>query len=142
MTNISKSFAGVVGKELKKNPIIPVKVENGILVGDVSIITNGSVKDIFRNDELLYSNVHLNVAAIAIANKLALRHPIHVIDKIYTADREYGRWFDETQMLIMQHKRFEKVGNYHLADVLWAKLEISKERAKQAKANTEALAVI
>ena len=63
MTQISRRLEQIVRKELSKN-IIPVKTENGILVGEVLIVNEGPIKSLYRNNELLYKEIHLNSVAI------------------------------------------------------------------------------
>ncbi len=104
MTNISKRLEQVVSKELSKH-IIPVKTQQGILVGDVLIVSQGSIKNIWRNNELLYKEIHLNAVAITIANILAVRRISIKLDEIYQADQEYGKWFVDSQMLRAQYQK-------------------------------------
>ena len=57
MTAISKRLAQIVRKELSKN-IIPVKTADGILVGEILIVTDGTLKSLWKNNELIYKEIH------------------------------------------------------------------------------------
>jgi hypothetical protein len=138
MTQISKRLEQIIRKELS-NTIIPVKTKEGILVGDVLIVTDGVTKHIYQHAELLYKEIHLNAVAIKIANLLAFRKGILVIDNLYKADQEYGRWFVESQMLRTQHQKALNSQDYNRADILWAKYIESRDRTITTKNHAESL---
>jgi len=138
MTNISKRLEQVVSKELSKH-IIPVKTEQGILVGDVLIVSQGSIKNIWRNNELLYKEIHLNAVAITIANILAVRRISIKLDEIYKADQDYGKWFVDSQMLRAQYQKALSNQDYDKADMLWARYCESRDRTITAKNRAESL---
>ncbi len=140
MTNISQRLEQVVKKELSKL-IIPVKTEDGILVGDFLIKNNGSLKDIVRNGNVLYKEISLNKSAIAIANLLALKKSQMNIDNIYKADQEYGKWFSDSQLLRSQYEKANNQQDFDRADMLWARYCESRNRTAQAKKTVERLAV-
>ena len=55
MANISNKLEQVVNSKLKAHDqLLPIKVEEGILVGDVLIVSEGSIKHLWQNNELLY----------------------------------------------------------------------------------------
>lgn len=138
MTKVSKRLEQIVKKELSKN-LIPVKVDQGILVGDILICSEQHLKSIYRKNQLLYKEVHLNCAAIKIANILALRQHDISTDMIYKADQEYGRWFVESQMLRSQHQKSVNNLDYDKADMLWARYVESRTKMIQAKSRAEYL---
>jgi hypothetical protein len=140
MTNLSKKLEQIVNNSLIKNPIVPVKTDQGILVGNVLIVSIGPLKNLYRYDKLFYSNIHLNVAAIRIANLLAKNNDRISAEKIYTADQEYGRWLIDSQMLRTQHEKAISTQDYDRADILWAKYCESRDRTSIAKNQVEALA--
>lgn len=140
MTNISKKLEQIVTNSLAKNPIVPVKTDQGILVGNVLIVSNGPLKDLHRYNKIIYSNIHLNVSAIKIANLLAKKNDRLAADKIYYADQEYGRWLVNSQMLRTQHEKAISTHDYDRADILWAKYCESRDRTIAAKKQVEALA--
>ncbi len=139
MTQISKRLEQIVNKELSKT-LIPVKTEEGILVGDVLINSSGSIKNIYKNKQLIYKEIYLNSAAIKIANILALKQSLVAADALYKADQEYGRWFNDSQLLRAQYQKSVNNNNYDRADMLWARYCESRDRTIIAKNNAERLA--
>ena len=139
MTQISKRLEQIIRKELSTT-IIPVKTKEGILVGDILIVTDGSIKNIYKHSELLYKEIHLNSVAIKIANLLAFRKGLLVTDNLYRADQDYGRWFVDSQMLRTQYQRAVNSQDYDRADMLWARYIESRDRTTTAKNHAECLA--
>lgn len=140
MTNLSKKLEQIVTTSLAKNPIVPIKTPEGILVGNVLIVSNGPLKDLYRYNKLVYNNIHLNISAIRIANLLAKNNDRITADKIYNADQEYGRLLTNSQMLRTQHQKAISIQSYERADILWAKYCESRDRTLFAKSQVEALA--
>jgi hypothetical protein len=139
MTQISKRLEQIVNKELSKT-IIPVKTQEGILVGDILINSNGPIKNIYKNKELLYNEIYLNSVAIKIANMLALKKSLISVEQIYRADQEYGKWFNDSQMLRAQYQKAVSNQDFERADTLWARYCESRDRTIHAKNNAERLA--
>jgi hypothetical protein len=138
MTQISRRLEQIVSSELKKN-LIPLKTDQGILVGDVLIVSKGSIKDLVRNTEVIYKDVYLNAVAIKLANLLAFRKTNLTTDQLYHADQEYGRWFVDSQLLRTQYQKAISNQNYDRADVLWARYCESRDRTHTAKNRVESL---
>lgn len=138
MTQLSKRLEQIVRKELSKN-IIPVKTEQGILVGEILIVSNGPIKSLYRHEELLYNEIHLNAIAIKIANILAFKKQSIFADTLYKADQEYGRWFVDSQMLRAQYQKAVSNQNFERADMLWARYQESRDRTESAKIRAESL---
>ena len=138
MTQISRRLEQIVRRELSKN-IIPVKTPDGILVGDVLITNQDNLKFLYRKQQMLYEEIHLNSVAIKMANILALRHSHISVDLLYRADQEYGRWFVDSQMLRAQHQKAIHIRDYDRADVLWARYSESRDRTVTAKNQAERL---
>lgn len=138
MTQISRLLEQIVRKELSQN-IIPVKTEEGILVGDVLIVSENAIKNIYKRHELVYREIHLNVVAVKIANLIAFRRTSIITDQLYQADQEYGRWFVDSQMLKAQHQKAISNQDYERADVLWARYSESRDRTLAAKKRVESL---
>jgi hypothetical protein len=138
MTQLSKRLEQIVRKELSKN-IIPVKTENGILVGEILIVNEGSLKSLYKNSELLYKEIHLNSIAIKIANVLAFRKHSVFVDALYRADQDYGRWFVDSQMLRAQYQKAVSNQDFERADMLWARYQESRDRTVSAKNRAESL---
>jgi hypothetical protein len=142
MTNISRRLEQTVSSAIQKNPIIPQRVAEGILVGDVLIINEGTIKHLKQHGEYRYREISLNCAAIRIANLLARRSSSILADQIYTADQDYGRWFVDSQLLRSQYQKAVNNQDNERADVLWARYSESRDRAVAAKKRTESLANI
>jgi hypothetical protein len=138
MTQLSKRLEQIVKKELSKN-IIPVKTENGILVGEVLIVNEGPIKSLYRNNELLYKEIHLNSVAICIANMLAFKKSSIFADELYKADQEYSRWFIDSQMLRAQYQKALSNQDYDRADMFWARYQEARDRTVTAKNRAESL---
>ena len=132
MTRISQRLEHIVRKELLQNPI-PVRTTEGILVGDVLIQSRDHIKNLVRNGEIVYGEIHLNAVAIKIANLMCLRQHSLMIDRIYTADQDYGRWFVDSQLLRSQYQKAKNSGEYDRADILWARYSESRDRTIAAK---------
>lgn len=139
MAQLSKRLEQIVRKELSKT-IIPVKTENGILVGDILITNEGSIKTLIKHDSVLYSGIHLNTVAIKMANLLAFNRNSLKIDALYKADQEYGKWFIDSQTLRTQYQKAITNKDYDRADMLWARYIESRERTTNAKIRVETLA--
>jgi hypothetical protein len=144
MADISKRLEQVIGsaqkKLLKNNLILPIKTEEGILVGDVLIISEGNIKHIKKSNEMLYVNVYLNIVAIRIANLCAKNVSSLQAQKLYDIDQEYGKWFIDSQILRTQyHKALEKK-DFDKADMLFSRYSESRDRAEKAKNLARALA--
>jgi hypothetical protein len=138
MTQISKRLEQIVRKELSKN-IIPVRTDSGILVGDILIVSEGSVKSLYRNNKLLYKEIHLNAIAIKMANILAFKKDSISVDTLYRADQEYGRWFVDSQMLRAQYQKAVSNQDFDRADMLWARYQESRDRTISTKNRAESL---
>lgn len=138
MTQISKRLEQIIRKELSTT-IIPVKTKDGILVGDVLIVTEGTIKNIYKHAELLYKEIHLNAVAIKIANLLAFRKDVLIVDNLYKADQEYGRWFVDSQMLRSQYQKAVNNQDFDRADILWSRYIESRDRTMTTKKHAESL---
>lgn len=139
MNNIKKRLDQVVGKELEKN-LIPIKTDQGILVGVVLIVSDSNLKHIWRADQKLYENIFLNISAITIANLMNRYSTSLTADNIYRSDQEYGRHFVDSQMLRNQHQKSLNNKDYDRADILWARYCESRDRALTAKNHVQGLA--
>jgi len=142
MTDISRRFEEFIksaNKKLAKNNwLIPVKTNQGILVGDVLIVNEHNLKTVILKDQV-YNDIYLNLAAVKIANLLALRKSMRSIEDIYHADQEYGRWFIDSQHLLHLHRRSLDKRDFERADTLWAKYQESRDRARFAKEKVDQL---
>lgn len=138
MNKISKRLQSVIKKEFEHS-ILPIKTDDGILVGNVLIVSRGTIKDIVQRGEILYKEVHLNCAAISIAN-LAAKSQYHCATTIYRADQDYSRAFFESQLLRTQYEKAINTNDYFKADVLWARYLEARDRTIAYKNKVEAIA--
>ena len=146
MTNISKRLEQVVSSAqqrlIEKQQILPVKVAEGILVGDVLIVSDGIVKHLRYNNTYLYKDIYLNASAIRLANILAVNKSSIHAGKLYRADQNYGRWYHDSQMLMAQYQKAKNNQDHDRADMLWARYCESRDRAVNAKNIAQRLAAI
>ena len=140
MTDLSKRLEQTLRSAIKKNPILPIKAADGILVGEAKIVSDGAIKHIWFRGQLIYKEVSLNVVAIKLANLLATGKQLIKADEIYKADQEYGRWFIDSQLLRSQYQNAIKNSNHDRADMLWARYCESKDRTQSFKKKAEQLA--
>jgi len=138
MAQLSKRLEQIVRKELSKN-IIPVKTSEGILVGEILIISEGPIKHLYRNGELLYREIYLNSIAIKMANILTFQRTSLIVEKLYAADQEYGKWFCDSQLLRAQYQKALSNQDFDKADTLWAKYIESRDRTLACKNQVENL---
>ena len=139
MSNLSKRLEQTIRSAIQKTPILPVKVADGILVGDVLISSDGPMKHLSQHGEVKYKDISLNCAAIRIANLLARRSTSIQADEIYKADQEYGRWFVDSQLLRAQYQKANSNQDHERADMLWARYCESRDRTSTAKKRAETL---
>lgn len=142
MTDISRRFEDFLKtankKLIEKEILLPIKTASGIMIRDVLISSNGNLKTVvFRNH--VYKDIYLNNVAITVANWLALRKPYILIDRIYQLDQEYGRWFVDTQFLINSYRSAVSKKDFDRADMLWARYEQARDKAKTAKEKVQRL---
>jgi hypothetical protein len=139
MTSLSQRLEKTLRTAIQNNPIIPVKVDGGILVGTVKIVSDDHLKHLYRHDELLYSNVFLNAVAIKLANIMALKSMSVEADQLYQIDQEYGKHFVDSQMLRAQHQKSLNNKDYDRADIIWARYCESRDRAETTKNKAQGL---
>lgn len=142
MTTIVSRLEQIVRRTVEHAPIIPVKTEQGIMVGNVLIESYGSFKNLWRQEQLIYKDINLNVAAIKIANTLVTYGRILKNEEIYSADQEYGRWLIDSQLLYKQHKSLQLKKQYNRADIVWARYCESRDRCNAAKKRVERLSIL
>jgi hypothetical protein len=136
MTNLQKRLDQVISnvqrKLIKNNEIIPVKIAGGIQVGNVSIINNGSNKDLYRHNQLMYQGIYLNKIAVKIANLMAINYTRHhaQIDKLYAADQQFGAALEDYQIFRAKYQSTTDDGR---AQILLARLCYSKDRVNYYK---------
>lgn len=139
MTTLSKKLE----KLIRNSPeILPARTEQGILVGNVLIVSNGSIKDLYQNGELVYHNIYLNAVAIKLANLMAKGIVRAKCDRLYQADQVYGKWFLDSQLLRNKYEKSRNSKEFDRADILWARYIESRDRTIRAKNSAEVLCKI
>ncbi len=145
MTDIKKRLDSIIARTNRKlienNQIPPVKTPQGILVGDVLIVSDGAIKNLYKNNQLCYREVSLNVVAIRLANLLAKNHMDTGMQRLYNADQNYGKWFFDSQFLRHKYEKALSKNEYDKADILWARYCECRERAHFAKRTVDSLLV-
>jgi hypothetical protein len=142
MASLSQRLEQTLQSAIKNNPILPVKVADGILVGDIKIVSDGSIKHLIRGNETVYSNIYLNAVAICLANILARKSIDIRADAVYRADQEYGKWYEDSQMLRARYQQAVNSQDHDRADIMWARYCESRDRAILAKNHAQSLATI
>ena len=143
MANIQKSLDSIIAKThrklIEKNQIPPVKTPQGILVGDVLIVSDGAIKNLYKQNQLIYPEVSLNIVAIRLANLAAKNIFNSNTLKLYNADQSYGKWFHDSQFLRNKYEKALSKSEYDKADIFWARYCQCRERAHLAKRTVESL---
>lgn len=138
MTEISKRLEQIIRKELSSN-IIPVKISEGILVGNVLIASKEHLKFLYKNGELIYGEIFLNKAAIFIANIMAKNNFSTLADQVYQADKDFSTYFIDSQLMRANYEKSIKNKDFDRADMYWSRYEQAKDRAQMAKSRVESL---
>jgi hypothetical protein len=146
MSDLRKRLEQVVSntnrKLIQQQQILPVKTEEGILVGSVLIKQRDNQKDLYLNQTLFYQGVYLNKAAVKLANMLAVaKRSTTAMDHIYNADQDYGRVFTDSQLLRLRLHLSRQKGDHDKADIYLARYIESKHRVEYAKKQVLALAM-
>jgi len=142
MTKLVSKLEQVVNTAIKRAPIIPVKTNKGILVGNVLIESQDNLKNLWKLDELVYSEVNLNAAAIKLANDLVRYGKTPRSRELYSFDQEYGRWLIDSQLHYRNHSRALADLQYDRADILWARYCESRDRCAESKQRVERMSVL
>jgi hypothetical protein len=135
---LEKALSAVITKA----PIIPVKTEQGIIVGNVLIESCENLKNLWQHDQLVYPHVNLNVVAIKLANVLAKQGRVQKSNELYAIDQDYGRWLLDSQYHYKNYQKSKLNKDYDRADVLWARYCESHDRCRDAKQKAERLSVL
>jgi hypothetical protein len=143
MDKLQQKLSRVIDKTHRKlletKSIMPVKIPEGILVGDVKIVPDGCVKNLYQNGDLIFPSISLNCAAIKIANLLATRSRDNQAFKIWRADQDYGKWYTDCHFLMHTYQTALHNQDYEKADIIYSRYQQSKERARKAKLAVESL---
>lgn len=146
MTEIKRQLDHVISKVhkdlAKKEFLIPVKTQQGILVGNVLIESQGPIKNLHQHGELIYRNISLNKVAIKVANCLALS-PMKYQDKIRNlidADTKFGQALDDYQLFKDKYHKARADQDQFRIDLYLARMCYAKDTAAHWKSQAELLA--
>jgi hypothetical protein len=142
MTNVSKKLEQLVRKTISNSPIIPAKVDGGIQVGSVLIVSKDNLKNLWKNNTLIYAGVNLNAAAIKLANELAKYGNTQKNNELYLTDQEYGRWLNDSQIHYKNYHRALAKSQHDRADMIWARYCESRDRCNDTKRRVERLSIL
>jgi len=144
MSDVSKRFEQLVKSTYKKfaeeGTILPIKTNEGIMVGDILIESEGPLKNIKKHGKILYKHISLNAVAIRIANLAVWSKNKKLCDQLYELDLKYSKHFIDSKFFIDNYHRATNTNNVARADILWTRYEIAKEKALTAKSRAEDLA--
>ncbi len=138
MHKLSKKITKIIDNELTNN-IVPVRSSEGITVGDVEIISDGTLKHLKQANQFKYKKIFLNITAVTLASMLALRKDRKIMDRIYQADQQYGMYYIDSQHLrIRYNQALEHKDNFKV-DMFWARYIERRDRVQVAKIAVEQL---
>jgi hypothetical protein len=125
---------------INSQQLMPVRTHEGILVGSVKIISRDTLKDLWQFNELIYQGIFLNKAAIKLANLLAIcQKPTVDSDRLYRLDQEYGKYFVDSQQLLIRLHQARNSKDYDKSDIYLARYTQAKDQAERAKRQVLAL---
>jgi hypothetical protein len=131
---IDKVISNVHYRLLDQNVIVPEYQKGVILVGDVSIVQNGSNKDIVKHGKFVYTGVALNKVAIALATKLAIHHKATCnTDQLYRYDQQYAVYLQDTLFFKSKYKHALAKKQFDRADIFLARYNHAREKALISK---------
>ncbi len=137
--HLQKKLDSVISNVQKKlfeaKTLIPVKIDGGVQIGNVTVINRDTFKDLYQYDELIYKGISLNKVAIKMANLLAIS-PMHSqieIKELYRADQQFGQALEDYQIFRIRYRQLIESNNNNKADIMLARLCYSKDRANYYK---------
>ena len=137
MTELSKRFEQIIRSTQKRlydrGALLPVKVDDGIMVGDAKITGSSAFKDILFKDQLKYQRVALNDAAIKIANILACNKSSLRADEIYDLDQKYAKNFADCAFYLDKYHRACESRDEFKSDLYWIRYQEAKYTADYYK---------
>lgn len=140
MSKLLGQVEQLVNKGLQQS-LLPIQTKKGILIGDVLIVSDGCLKHIKRNNQILYKNINLNFTAVKLARMLVSNKNVSRLISIYETDQEYGRYNSDCLALKTSYKQSVKSKNFDKADVFWARYLEKKNQTHLAKIKLETLSV-
>lgn len=144
MSDVSKRFEQFVKNNQKKladsGVFLPIKSEDGILVGAAKITSDGLYKNVWYKNEIVYANINLNAVAVKLANGLASHEDFQRLDELFQADQEYDRLFIESTLFYNQYQINLKKSDAFKTDLFWTRYNEAKTKCKLAKEKAQRLA--
>jgi hypothetical protein len=128
-----KRLEQTLSKVISNAPIIPVKTDRGILVGNVLIENIGNLKNLWQYDQIVYSNINLNTSAVKLANVLAKQGKTQKNDELYKLDQDYGRWLIDSQIHYKNYQKSKLNKEFDRSDLFWARYCESKTKCEDFK---------
>ena len=137
MSEISKRFEQIVKTTQKRlfqqGALLPVKTDHGILVGSAKITCEGTFKNIYRKDQMIYGKIALNEAAIKIANIIACGKSLTEADRIYELDQQYHKHFADCAFYLDKYRAACDLKDEFKADLFWIRYQEAKYNAEYYK---------
>ena len=143
MSDISRrleQFLSTAQRKEAQKDLLPIKTADGILVGDVLIVSDEHIKHLYQKGLPIYEGLFLNAVTIKLANLLAKRDDPIKMKNLYESDQEYGKWFTDSQLLRTRYQKAMDNQDYDRADILFARYCESRDRALVAKNIAQGLA--
>lgn len=144
MSDVSKRFEQIVvstqRRFLDQGTILPVKTDQGILVGSALITCDGPYKNIYKNNELVFENICLNRVAIRLANLVAWNTSNYKMQEIYQADQDYNKLYVDSTVYLAGYHAAVKNQDGFKAEVLWTRYCECKAKSKYAREKAERMA--
>jgi len=128
-------------KLFKAESLIPVKTDEGILVGNVLIASRDSFKDLYRNNELIYKGIALNKIAIKVANLIAIDYMKHHtrIEELIRVDIKFGQSLEDYQHFKTRYFAARNTNDQFKIDLYGARMTYAKDGCKYWKKQADTL---
>jgi len=145
MTRINQQLDHVIKrvnqKLFKAECIIPVKTDDGILVGNILIVSRDSFKDLYRNNELLYKGIALNKIAIKVANLAAIDYMKYHsrIEEMIRIDTKFGQSLEDYQQFKTRYFAARTNNDQFKIDLYGARMTYAKDSCKYWKKQADTL---
>lgn len=146
MTKLQRQLDTVitnVEKRLAQNQfIVPVKTEQGILIGNVLMVSKAHLKDLYFKGDLVYPNISLNKVAVKVANLMAI-NPVKYsaqIKELIAADIKFGQALADYAMFKDRYNRAKGSTDQFKKDLYMARMCFCKDAAENYKKYAHRLA--
>ena len=145
MTRINQQLDSVIKrvnrKLVKSEFVIPVKTEEGILVGNVLIVSRDNFKDLYRNTELIYKGIALNKIAIKVANLTAINYMKYHsrIEDLINVDMKFGQALEDYQHFKTRYFAARNTGDQFKIDLYGARMTYAKDSCNYWKKQADTL---